>query len=39
MAVKKKILKIFLMLCVIAAVSGICKQRVYASGIMDAVTM
>lgn len=40
MAVKKKILKIFLIVfVVIAAVSGICKQRVYASGIMDAVTM
>lgn len=40
MAVKKKILKLFLIVfVVIAAVSGICKQRVYASGIMDAVTM
>lgn len=36
---KKRILKLFLMILVIAAVSGICKQRVYASGIMDAVTM
>lgn len=40
MTVKKKILKLFLIVfVVIAAVSGICKQRVYASGIMDAVTM
>lgn len=36
---KKRILKLFLMILVIAAVSGICKHRVYASGIMDAVTM
>lgn len=39
MTVKKKILKIILMLCVIAAVTGVYKQGVFASGIMDAVTM
>lgn len=36
---KKRILKFFLMMLVITAVSGVCKQKVYASGIMDAVTM
>lgn len=39
MTVKKRILKLFLMLLIIAAVSGVCRQSVYASGIMDAVTM
>ncbi len=36
---KKKILKLLLMILVIAVVSGVCKQKIYASGIMDAVTM
>lgn len=36
---KKRILKFLLMIVVIAVVSGVCKQRIYASGIMDAVTM